>query len=111
MVGILWSLGLSLCVTLLLESAAALALGIRQRRDLLLVILVNVLTNPVVVLTLSLFLFAGRTPPWYLVLALEAAAVAVEALLYRSRLEYRRIHPLLLSLILNSISYIGGLLL
>ncbi len=111
MIGILWSLGLSLWVTLLLETAAALALGIRQRRDLLLVLLVNVLTNPVVVLTLNLFLLAGQTPPWYLVAILETAAVTIEALLYRSRLEYRRIHPFLLSLILNSISYIGGLLL
>lgn len=108
---ILWSLGLSLCVTVLLESAAALVLGIRKYRDLLLVILVNILTNPVVVLTLNLFLFFRQATPWYLVLTLEAAAILTEALLYRSRLEYCRMHPLVLSLILNLTSYIGGLIL
>ncbi len=109
---ILQSLGLSLVLTLLFEGAVSLILGLRNPRDLLLVGLVNILTNPLVVLTVNLTVFLTHSPPpWYLVAILEIAAVAAEGLFYRNRLEYRRIHPFLLSLILNAISFTGGLLL
>ncbi len=112
MTALLQSLGVSLGATLLLELTAALLLGIRKPRALLLVGLVNALTNPVVVTASSLaVMLTHRAPPWYLVAVLEVSAVAVEGLLYRNRLEYGRIHPLLLSLILNTVSFTGGLLL
>ena len=105
----------SLCVSLLLTEAlelgAAFLLGMRRGRDFLLVLLVNVVTNPPVGLLFDgVWLFTGEMPPWYLILAAEAGAVGAEALLYRGRLEYRKLPPLLLSLILNLISYFGGVL-
>ena len=112
MLPMLLSLGLSLGVTLLLELAAAFLLGIRTPRDLLLVGLVNVVTNPPVVLTLNLVaLFSGSPPQWYLIAALELAAWLIEACLYRARFSNTRWNPFLLSLLLNGISYFGGLLL
>lgn len=108
---LLTSLALSLGLTLILELAVALLLGVRKKRDLLLVFLVNVLTNPVVVLVLNLTILATQaTPPWYLIFLLETGAVLTEGLVYR-HLEYRRIHPFLFSLILNAISCFGGLIL
>lgn len=104
------SLALSLGLTLLAELGAGLLLGLRRKQDLLLVALVNVLTNPVVVLVLNLACLYGFYS-WYLVAALELAALLTEGLLYRGRLEYRKINPFLLSWILNSISYFGGLIL
>ncbi len=106
------SLALSLGLTLLLEIPAAILLGVRHRRDVLLVGLVNILTNPLVVLILNLFLFVTATPPpWFLILPLEFFAVLTEAFIYHKGLSFRRIHPLILSLILNGISYFGGFLL
>ena len=106
------SLLLSLALTLILELAAALLLGIRHRRDLAVVALVNVVTNPLVVLTLNLFLFTAQSaPPWYLTAGLELAAWLAEAFFYRTCLSRKPLDPFLLSLILNSISYLGGLLL
>lgn len=108
---LLCSLLRSLTLTLALELGAALLLGVRARRDLLLLLLVNVLTNPPLVLTLDLVYLTRGMPPWYLIAALELAAVGVEALLFYRRLTYSRIPPLLLSFLLNAISYLGGLLL
>ena len=106
------SLALSLGLTLLLEIPAALILGLRRKEDILLVGLVNVLTNPIVVLILNLFfIFTASPPPWFLILPLEVFAVLTEGFIYQKGLSYRRIHPFFLSLILNGISYFGGLLL
>lgn len=105
------SLALSLGLTLILELGAAVLLGIRSRRDLLAVGLINVVTNPLVVLVFNLFFYFGHTAPWYWVAGLELAAVLAEGFLFSLCLSYKRIHPFLLSLILNGISYFGGLLL
>lgn len=104
------SLILSLGLTLLLEGGTSLVIGLR-RRDLLVVALVNTVTNPLVVLTLNLCLLGGIAPPWYLVAALELGAVAAEGFLYRSCLSQNKYDPFLLSILLNAISFTGGLLL
>ena len=106
---LLRSLFTCLALTLALELGAAWLLGVRRGRDFLLLLLV--LTNPPLVLTLDLYYFAHGMPPWYLIAVLEAAAVAVEALLLHRRLTYSRIPPLLLSFLLNATSFLGGLLL
>lgn len=106
----LTSLALSLGLTLLIEIPLGFLLGIRKGIDLLCVVLVNVVTNPSLVLILNLFSLRD-VPPWYLIAILELAAVAVEALFYRKCLSRCPLHPLLLSLILNGISYLGGCLL
>ena len=108
---LLRSLLCSLTLTLALELGGALLLGVRARKDLLLILLVNVLTNPPLVLTLDLVYLTWGMPPWYLIAALELSAVSVEALLFRRRLLYSHIPPLLLSFFLNALSYFGGLLL
>jgi len=112
MSGLLLSLALSLGITLLLALGAALVLGFRKLQDLGLILLVNLFTNPLVVLILNLTaLFSHAAPPWCLIGALEILAVAAEGLLYRQRLSCTRWNPFLLSLILNAISYLGGYLL
>lgn len=103
------SLALSLGLTLLIELPLALLLGVRKGLDLLCVVLVNVVTNPSVVLILNLISLQGA-PPWYLIAGLELAAVGVEAIFYRKCFSQCSINPLLLSLILNGISYLGGCL-
>lgn len=104
------SLALSLGLTLLLELPGAWLLGIRKKQDLLLVALVNIVTNPTVVLILNLVRLQ-TLPPWYLIAALELAAVAIEGFIYHKGLSRKGRNPFLLSVILNGISYFGGLLL
>ncbi|MBR0510679.1 MAG: hypothetical protein IJK40_02835 [Clostridia bacterium] len=105
------SLVTSLLLTLLLELTLAYALGVLNRHDLLLVFLVNLLTNPLVGITLDgIYLFGGAFPAWYWIALSELAAVLAEWGLYRLRLRERRVPPLLLSLLLNLFSYFGGVL-
>lgn len=103
------ALGLSLGLTLLFETLFALLFGVR-RRDLLLVVLMNLLTNPVVAL---LNMYLGVTTPlsrWLILLPLEAAAVVVEWLLLRRYAEHVP-RPFLLALALNLCSFLTGELL
>ena len=105
------SLVKSLALTLIIETAGAAALGFRAKGDYLLLLLVNVATNPVVAATLDyMYYYHYRIFGWYLILALEVAAVCVEWLLYRNRLRYRKMNPFFVSLILNALSYTGGLI-
>ena len=107
---LLESLLLSLGLTLLFELVFAFLLGIRKGKDFLLVALVNVVTNPPLVLTLNL-LQRRSMVCFPVILGLELAAIAIEWLLYRKRLEYAKLPPLVFSLLLNAISYTGGLFL
>ncbi len=108
---LLLSLALSLGLTLLLELSTALLFG-QRKKALLLVALVNILTNPPVVLLLNLVAIGTQGhPPWLLIAVLELGAIAAEGLVYqRSRL-LNKWNPWLFSLILNTISYLGGCLL
>ena len=97
----------SLGLTLLLEVPVAYCWGLRSRHDLTVAVLVNVLTNPAVVLLNGLL---SATPWWAVQLPLEAAAIAVEGFCYRPCGENIR-RPYLLSLCANCISYGAGLVL
>ena len=105
---IFFSLAVSLALTLALELAFALVWGV-GREDLLLVVLANVLTNPVVVLGHAL---AALWLPAFLAaitLALEAGAVLVEGRLFATRSDIRA--PWVFALCANLFSFTVGLLL
>lgn len=102
------SLAVSLTLTLILELAFALVWRV-ERRDLPAVGLVNLLTNPIVVL-------CHRAAVWYVpalllpvTLALEAGAIIVEGAVYRRRSQITR--PFAFSLCANAVSFLSGLLL
>jgi len=106
---ILISLLRSLFLTVLVEVVSARLLGLKAGKDLALVVLVNILTNPPLVLLLDiLYVFHRGSVHWLLILVLESTVVCVEALLYRGRLQSCRLSPWTLSLLLNGISYFGG---
>ena len=105
------SLGLSLAVTLLSELPLAWLLGLRKGRELAVAALMNVMTNPPLVFTANLtrlFLPPGQ---WrLLVLGLELAAFAAEALVLRLALERSWRRSLAGSAALNLGSYLAGAL-
>ncbi|MBQ1350930.1 MAG: hypothetical protein U0P28_06170 [Ruminococcus sp.] len=110
---LLFGLVYGLSVTLVTELSVAALLRVRGW-DLVLIGLVNCLTNPVVnlIYAWSLLNFSQNSAVPYLVLAaLEIAVVFGEAWAFRVTLKYRRIRPLLLSLILNGVSFSVGLIL
>jgi hypothetical protein len=103
----LLSLGVSLALTLLIEVGFASACG-KRGRDLVLVGLANILTNPVVVLAALLFRTYTSIPEAAYVTPMELLAVITEALIYKKGAN--SIHrPLLFSLCANILSYGLGL--
>ena len=101
------SLSVSLALTLVLELGFALLWGV-GRRDLSLVALANVLTNPAVVLChalASLFFPAALLPVTF---ALETAAILVEGWLFAGRGGIR--FPWGFSICANLFSFSVGLL-
>ncbi len=97
---------ISLSLTLLAELLFALIWGIRKK-DLLLVGLVNLLTNPLVVLVHGLLLPCG-----FLVHTLlpELWAMGTEAAIYH-RKKNRIPYPVLFGILANALSYSTGFLL
>ena len=94
-----------LFLTIILEVATAVLIGIRKGFDLTVILLVNVLTNPIVVLTGMVMGSYTTVPRAVYITVLELAAFITEALFYRKLLYTRKPSPFLLSLILNCVSF------
>ena len=105
MLNLLLALAVSLVLTLLLEGVFALVWGVKGKGDWRLLLLVNVVTNPIVV-TLHYCVSSA----WYVTLALELFAVGAEWLAYRKWGKSIR-PPFLFSLCANCFSYFSGVLL
>ena len=98
-----------LCSTIVIEGALAFACGVRKRADQLIVLLVNVLTNPLLVSVGYWILLRSGAAAYDIATAvMEIAVVFIEGLIYRQFLTDRK-HPLLLSLICNAGSFLIGL--
>ena len=99
---------ISLSLTLVLELAYALLWGVRDWHDLILTVLVNILTNPVVVFA-AYFIRFRHLPVNYglATLLLETLAVITEALLYKKHARTIS-RPWLFALSANSFSYAMG---
>lgn len=99
---------ISLTLTLLLELVYARFWGIREKHDLLLTALVNILTNPVVVFVSYFIHFRGMKQYYGLITTvMEILAVVTEALLFK---KYSRTisRPWLFSLSANAFSFAVG---
>lgn len=102
-------MGISFILTIAVEIVFALAAGIRTRKDILLVFLANLLTNPAVVLLYYLAVYYTVWPPVLVKLPLEISAVLAEACCYKAYgMDIRR--PFLFSLGANLISFSVGIL-
>ena len=98
-----------LVCTIILEIIIAFILGVRNKRDLLNIVLVQVLTNPVVVsVPILIFILYGFRPYRVVFYSLEVITVIVEGFIYYKVLDYKKLNPFLLSLILNLGSYLIG---
>ena len=99
----------ALLLTIVFETGLALILGVRKKRDIAVVVLAQAVTNPVLVITAVLINFRFDITVYYIALAaLEISAVAAEGFIYKSVLDYKKINPFLLSLVLNAFSFTAG---
>ncbi|NCB74840.1 MAG: hypothetical protein EOM51_08890 [Clostridia bacterium] len=104
-----WTLVVSLALTLVLETVFCLVAGLRGVRNLIILVLVNILTNPPVVLLSSILLKTTNLPRFLIITVLELTAILVEAMCYRRCGENIR-HPFVLSFGANTFSYFTALI-
>ncbi len=103
------SLAASLFLTLVLEGFFAFITGVRKRMDYLLLLLVNILTNPAVVLCYFLSRLIIPFTGLWLQLILELCAIIAEGSYYKKyAVSIKR--PFLFSVSANGFSYGIGLL-
>ena len=98
-----------LLCTIVIELLIALILSVIDKKDLIYVILVNILTNPIVVL-LPIFIYYkfGYMAKSITLYLLEILTVFIEGLIYLKTLKYKKLNPFILSLLLNLSSYLIG---
>ena len=98
-----------LILTIIIEVIIGIILGIRNKKDLLNIILVNVVTNPIVVsFPILIYLLFGYNYEMLSLYILEIVTLFVEGFIYKKVLIYKKINPFLISLILNLSSYLIG---
>ena len=100
-------MAISLSLTFVFELIYALCWKIWGKREILLVVLVNVITNPIVVFSFYMNYKFQWIDAVLLTVVMEVAAVVVEALLYK---KYSRkiTHPWWFALGINVFSYTVG---
>lgn len=99
-----------LILTIFLETFLAIILKVRTKKDILNIILVNILTNPIVVIVPFLLNRYGRYARNISLFILELLTFITEGYIYQKTLKYQKIKPYTLSLILNLFSFGMGLL-
>ena len=105
---IILTLVICLLLTIVLEEAMALLVGVRKGYDLADILFTNTLTNPVVVFTGILLSTYTAVPRALYITVLEITVYVVEALIYNKLLYCRKPSPFILSLILNATSFLIG---
>lgn len=99
----------SLICTIIIELLVSIILGIRNKKDILNVILVNIITNPLVAVIPVYFNFFYTLKMRNTVLIiLEILTLIFEGYIYKRYLNYKKLNPFSISLILNCSSYFIG---
>lgn len=103
-------MAVSLICTMVIECVGAIVLKVKDKKDIFNVILVNLLTNPLVV-SISFFINIsyGVKLRMLSMIFLELSAFFIEGYIYDRCLEYKRFNGFVLSFILNVLSYFIGL--
>jgi len=102
----------SLILTIIIEVIVGIIIGIREKKDILNVVLVNMITNPIVnVVPIVLNVYVSLKARSISIYTLEIITLFTEGLIYKKVLKYKKINYFLISLILNLSSYgIGEIL-
>ena len=99
----------SLVITLIDEIFIAIILKIKDKKDLLNILLVNLLTNPLLnAIIIYINVFYSIKARNISLIFLEIFVVFIEGFIYKNVLKYKKINCYLLSLILNISSCILG---
>ena len=95
--------------TIIIELFPAYLLNVRRFKDLINVVLVNMITNPLVVIVPIIVGYRfNQTYHDIGLVFLEILAVLTEGFFYKKYISYKKINPFVLSFVLNVLSYFIG---
>ena len=105
----------ALILTIIIEEVTAFIMGMRRKLEFIIVLLVNTLTNPLMMLYYT-FIRSKFPDVSKILLQIpgEIAVVIIEAYVFKTMgktKDYCFKHPILLSIVLNTISWMTGILL
>ena len=106
-VQLLISLGISLILTIILEEIFAIIVGIRHKKDLLLLLFVNAVSNPIVVLVYYLSYYYTTWNSAIVMITLETIAILVEYHYFKTYGEQFK-RPFLFAVCVNMFSFSIG---
>lgn len=106
LIQMLWNL----LLTIIIELGIALLLGIREKKDILNLIVINCITNPILnyIMMVVMYLTFNNIIMYFLFFLLEIMVIIIEYIFYRRKLIFEKLNLLLLSTILNISSVILG---
>lgn len=98
-----------LVITIFIEMFISYIFKVRNIKDFINILLVNIITNPMVV-TIPVYINIkyGLFERNIILFLLEILTILVEGFVYKKYLDYRKISPFVLSIILNFSSYFLG---
>lgn len=105
----LFRIATAFSITIIIETLLAYLLKIREKEDLLNIVIINFITN----VALNIFIIINTTLFNKLIiniLLLEIVIIVVEGIFYKKKLSYKKINPFLISLILNTVSYLFSII-
>ena len=98
-----------LILTIIIELLVGLILKIKNKKDILNIVLVNIMTNPLVTsIPTFIYIKTGVLGRNISLIILEIFAVISEGSVYKKFLNFKKINPFIFSIILNSSSFIIG---
>lgn len=98
-----------LVLTIIIEVIVGLILKINNKKDIINIILVNFITNPIVVsIPVYINIKFGLLERNICLIILELLTLFIEGFIYKKVFNYKKINPYLISLILNISSYLIG---
>lgn len=98
-----------LLYTIIIELIIAFVLQVKDKKDIKTIVLVNILTNPIVVLVPTLvYIKYGYIYRNIVLYLLEIITVLTEGLIYYKLFKYKKLNPFIFSLLLNLSSYLIG---
>lgn len=99
----------SLILTQIIELLFALLTGIRDKRELSLIFLTNLVTNPPTVLISRLFYYFGGIALYRYAFLLEILVVILEGIIYSKCSNFIK-HPFMFALAINALSFTAWLI-
>lgn len=101
----------SLISTIIIELAISIIIGVRKKNDIITIITVNTLTNPIVVFIANIvYILKNVLLYWTIVIALEIIVIFIEGKIYNKMLKFEKISGMKLSFVNNVLSFGTGLI-